>query len=205
MREFNMGSKKPQKSKPGKQAIVVIHGMGEQRPMETMRQFVDAVWNGDYELNSKKPPKKTWVTPDVGVGNTELMRITTDFHECHLRKDGDENAKARTDFFEFYWADIFANSQLSMLTPWVRALFFRLPNRVPHSVFALWVMMWTILLLMIIGFVQAVYAAIFNTDSAVLEFSNFVLYAGRSIVDFVALKPTYTVIIAALMIYMTVR
>lgn len=200
-----MESKEPQKPTPGKQAIVVIHGMGEQRPMETMRQFVDAVWNGDNELNAKEPPKKTWVTPDVGVGNTELMRITTDFHECHLRKDDDENAEARTDFFEFYWADIFANSQLSMLTPWVRALFFRLPDRVPHSVFALWVMMWTILLLMVIGFAQAVYAALFNTDSAVLEFSNFVLYAGRSIIDFIALRQTYTTIIAALAIYIVVK
>lgn len=200
-----MEPKNSKKSMSGKQAVVVIHGMGEQRPMETLRQFVDTVWNGDDELNNKEPSKKTWVTPDVGVGNTELMRITTDFHECHLCKDDDENAKARTDFFEFYWADIFANSQLSMLTPWVRALLFRLPNNVPHSVFTLWITMWTILLLMVIGFGQAVYAAYYKTDSTQLEYTNFVLYAGRSIVDFIALRQTYTIIIAALVIYIVVK
>ena len=115
-----MESKKPDKSVPGKQAIVVIHGMGEQRPMETLRQFVDTVWNDDRKLNENEPKDKTWVTPDIGVGNTELMRIATDIHECRLRKNDDESAEARTDFFEFYWADIFADSRLSMLTPWVR-------------------------------------------------------------------------------------
>jgi hypothetical protein len=32
---------------PPKQAVVIIHGIGEQRPMETLRSFVRAVWQTD--------------------------------------------------------------------------------------------------------------------------------------------------------------
>ena len=33
-----------------KQAVVVIHGMGEPVPMDTMRSFVDAVWEDDENI-----------------------------------------------------------------------------------------------------------------------------------------------------------
>ncbi|TIM59283.1 MAG: hypothetical protein E5Y58_35930, partial [Mesorhizobium sp.] len=29
------------------QAVVIVHGMGEQRPMGTLREFVQAVWSHD--------------------------------------------------------------------------------------------------------------------------------------------------------------
>ncbi len=35
------------------QAVVVIHGMGEQRPMATIRSFVDAVWTTDPTLTPR--------------------------------------------------------------------------------------------------------------------------------------------------------
>ena len=200
-----MVSKKSTKTTLGKQAVVVIHGMGEQRPMETLRQFVDTVWNGDKKLNKKEPRDKTWITPDIGVGNTELMRITTDFHECRLRKNDNENAEARTDFFEFYWADIFAESRLSMLTPWVRALFLRFPGNVPNSVFSVWIGMWTVLFLMITGFGQAIYAVFNLTDTRFYTASNFTLFAGRQLVDFIATPVVYSTIFAAIAIYALVK
>lgn len=35
---------------PEKQAVVIIHGMGEQRPMDTLRSFVRAVWQSDKDI-----------------------------------------------------------------------------------------------------------------------------------------------------------
>ncbi|TIU02821.1 MAG: hypothetical protein E5W40_25420, partial [Mesorhizobium sp.] len=29
------------------QAVVIVHGMGEQQPMSTLREFVQAVWSHD--------------------------------------------------------------------------------------------------------------------------------------------------------------
>jgi hypothetical protein len=42
-----------------KQAFVIIHGMGEQRPMDTLRSFVKAVWTTDEEVkwNSPRVPR----------------------------------------------------------------------------------------------------------------------------------------------------
>ena len=65
-----------------KQAVVVIHGMGEQRPMSTMRGFVEAVWTSDPALNPRYAPgqpNKSWVTPDDHTGSHELRRITTPY------------------------------------------------------------------------------------------------------------------------------
>jgi len=33
--------------KDKKQAVLLIHGIGEQRPMDTLRGFVETVWTSD--------------------------------------------------------------------------------------------------------------------------------------------------------------
>ena len=38
-----------------KQAVVVIHGIGEQRPMATIRSLVEALWTRDPDLT---PPHR---------------------------------------------------------------------------------------------------------------------------------------------------
>ena len=42
-------SGKPDPTRRG-QAVVIVHGMGEQRPMSTLRGFVEAVWSRDPRL-----------------------------------------------------------------------------------------------------------------------------------------------------------
>jgi len=38
------------------QAVIVIHGMGEQIPMGTLNGFVDAVWTSDDSLTNRNKP-----------------------------------------------------------------------------------------------------------------------------------------------------
>ncbi len=38
---------------PPKQAVIIIHGMGEQRPMDTLREFVKAVWQSDADIKEE--------------------------------------------------------------------------------------------------------------------------------------------------------
>src|SRR6185295_4600226 len=47
------------------QAVVVIHGMGEQIPMDTIKGFVDAVWQRDDEItaNGLPNPTEVWSKP----------------------------------------------------------------------------------------------------------------------------------------------
>jgi hypothetical protein len=67
-------------SKPfSKQAIVIIHGMGEQMPMDTIKGFVRAVWETDAIVgaNGLPNPAEVRTKPDVRTGSLELRRITT--------------------------------------------------------------------------------------------------------------------------------
>src|SRR5215831_17568368 len=87
-----------------KQAIIVIHGMGEQMPMDTIRGFVRAVWETETGLADPKMPNETevWSKPDARTGSLELRRITT----RESIPDQAFPAGARTDFYELYWADL---------------------------------------------------------------------------------------------------
>ena len=135
-------TRKPAKKK--KQAVVVIHGMGEQRPMETLRSFVDTVWTKDLSLtgdieNRRRvsdqtglKENKVWIVPDARAGSHELRRITT---------TGDK-AGRRTDFFEFYWADVMQGTTLQHLLAWLKGLLFRTPKTVPRNVRSAWIVLW---------------------------------------------------------------
>lgn len=98
-----------------KQAVVVVHGMGEQRPMGMMRHIVDALWTTDEDVLEKGSPHKSpdgnmsWIVPDCKTGSHDLQRITTP-----AAKDG-----KRTDFFEFYYADILDDAKLYNLWRWL--------------------------------------------------------------------------------------
>ena len=140
-------------AKPKKQAVVVIHGIGEQRPLETLRSFVDAVYARDPTLTPNHLPlddpksarmklddgtivNRTWAVPDATTGSAELRRITT----------RPSISGVRTDFYEFYWADIMDGTPLELVTGWVRGLLIRSPLDVPRRtpVILAWLMLWAL-------------------------------------------------------------
>lgn len=136
-----------------KQAIVVIHGMGEQVPMDTLRGFVRAVWETDTEItkNGLPNPAEVWSKPDLRTGSLELRRITT------RQSIPTQNfAKGvRSDFYEMYWADLSSGSTLGQVEDWIRGLLLRNPfTRVPRDVFLAWCLLW-ILTLVVLTFAIA--------------------------------------------------
>ena len=132
----------PQSSFP-KQAIVVVHGIGEQRPMDTITAFVHAVWETDLDVcrNGKPLPSETWSKPDVRTGSLELRRITTrESTKTEAFPDG-----VRSDFYELYWADLSAGSTWEQVESWVTGLLFRNPfASVPRDVMLAWVALWVL-------------------------------------------------------------
>jgi hypothetical protein len=131
-------------------AVVVIHGMGEQKPMQTLRGFVESVWQRDAALfKGLKPefdhaPWDVWSKPDHISGSAELRRITT----ARARDPaGPAGAKLqRTDFFELHWADLTADTNWSDFLAWFRALLLRRPWRgdVPPRVLLVWLLLWAL-------------------------------------------------------------
>lgn len=125
-----------------KQAVMLIHGMGEQIPMDTIRGFVAAVWEDDPVVteNGLPNPAKTWSKPDARTGSLELRRITTrESRATATHPDG-----VRSDFYELYWADLTAGSTWDQLVGWVWYLLLRLD--VPRDVRAAWVLLWLLTL-----------------------------------------------------------
>lgn len=134
-----------------KQAIVILHGMGEQIPMTTLNSFVQAVWTKDETLvDAQKPDPNTgktrsgnvsWAKPDDRNSSTELRRITTER----------DKAGNYTDFYEYYWAHMMQGTTWEHLSTWIRDLLLRNPTtQVPKRVFHAWVMLWIIALAVIV-------------------------------------------------------
>lgn len=127
-----------------KQAVVVIHGMGEQKPMDTIKNFARAVWRiEEPAIQAGQPdPYEIWSKPDTRTGSLELRRLTTRPSAPNPTfKKG-----VRQDFYELYWADLSGGSTLDQVKNWLRMLLWRSPRRVPGSVMLAWVLLWLIML-----------------------------------------------------------
>lgn len=131
-----------------KTAVVVIHGMGEQWPMETLRGFVEAVWTGDPEMVSGDFNRQVYSKPDRITDSYELRRITT--------RDWSGKRQRRVDFFEFYWAHQMQGNTLAAVTGWLKRLLLRSPSRVPDRLMGGW----------IVGLVVLALAALFSLLAA---------------------------------------
>jgi hypothetical protein len=94
-------------------AVLVVHGMGSQRPMDTVRGVVDAVWlEGD---RSASGPHRTWTHPQrSGVDDIDLPVIMTNFLS-------DKNRR-RIDFHELYWAHLMSETRAVAVLLWLLEL-----------------------------------------------------------------------------------
>lgn len=54
-----------------KQAVVLVYGIGEQRPMDTVREFVKSVWVKDQGLDNTR----YWNKPSEISGSFEHRRL----------------------------------------------------------------------------------------------------------------------------------
>ena len=118
---------------PKKQAVVVIHGIGEQRPAETLRNFVKSI------LRDKT---KYWNKPDSISGLFELRRFTAK----------STSSAPITDFYEYYWAHRIRDTRFRHLLGWFLKLLFRKPNNVPQKILPIWIIAWLLLVISIILF-----------------------------------------------------
>lgn len=114
---------------PKKTAVIVVHGMGEQRPMETLWGVVEALWTRDPDI--KAHTNEVWSKPEYVTGSYELRRVTT--AEATLG-DGER----RVDFFEFYWAHLMTGNTIRSVTSWLWSLLFRSPASVPPRLIGPW-------------------------------------------------------------------
>lgn len=121
-----------------RQALILIHGIGEQLPMDTMRSFIDAVL--DQGPSTSQTKAKYYSKPDLLSDNLELRRLVSAGESVD-----------RTDFYEFYWAHLMPTATWGRLASWYWVLMQRRPKDVPAQVKLFYVVSWLIFIA-VIGF-----------------------------------------------------
>ncbi|MGZ9190404.1 MAG: hypothetical protein ACXW39_10145, partial [Nitrospira sp.] len=109
-----------------RQAVVIIHGIGEQRPMETLRAFVA----GAFGLVDKEELNKfVFSKPDRIDDTLELRRLSASTKENV--KESTLEKGCETDFYELYWQHLVQNTSWLSVRGWVLDLVFcrKLPPR----------------------------------------------------------------------------
>jgi hypothetical protein len=114
-----------------RQALILIHGIGEQRPMETLRGFVDVLL--DQQQTNSLADAKYYSKPDFLSDNFELRRLVS------AGGHGD-----RTDFYEFYWAHLMPTAAWDRLAGWYWVLMYRRFADVPGRIKPIWILSWLV-------------------------------------------------------------
>ena len=105
-------------------AVVIIHGIGEQRPMDTLRGFVESVLSVP-----KQGGEKYYSRPDPLSESFELRVLQN-------------REQPRVHFFEYYWADKVSGSKYKHVLAWITTLLFRPPWKVPGPLLPVWILAW---------------------------------------------------------------
>jgi hypothetical protein len=115
-----------------KQAVLLIHGIGEQKPLATLRKFIDAAWTRNTRVHNEHAGTGHWSKPDDISESYELRKFTTPQNK----------SRVSTDFFEFYWAHLMEGTTYGHVVAWVRTLMFRSPGSVPGQLRPVYWFLW---------------------------------------------------------------
>src|SRR5689334_22878119 len=100
-----MSSHVPPISPGPAQAVVIIHGIGEQRPMATLRSFVGALLDRLDQRGHRldRPGENYYSKPDTISDSYELRRIKLHRAAPDDQHPGGLNLEwPETDFYEYY-------------------------------------------------------------------------------------------------------
>jgi|GEM_PF-4860983 len=108
-------------------AVLVVHGMGSQRPLDTVRGVVNAVWLGTD--GSSPVARRIWTHPERTGIDIDLPVITTNILP--------EGGYHRIDFHELYWAHLMSETKAVAVRLWLFELG-RMGPRLKPSIAALY-------------------------------------------------------------------
>ena len=135
-----------------RQAVVLIHGIGSQRPMQTLRAFVEGLMRGISSGSQPSLPSSFWhgrgdpkavlqqarSIRDNGGASTTLRALQRSYRDPF---------GVDTDFYEFYWAYLMKGTTWRHLVGWFKALLLRLPVSLGPFYSILWAVGWLVVLL----------------------------------------------------------
>ncbi len=159
-------------------AVLVVHGMGSQRPLETVRGIVNAVW---FEKDgAPDDPRKAWVHPEPSGVDIDLSVLTTN----ELRG---VKPKRLVDFHELYWAHLMSETRSVAVLLWL----FELARRGPKFQRGMKTLWWvgTIFLALLLLSVTLIFVqAIIQFPRFIHDMSSFVFVPLVSVLVILALS-----------------
>ena len=138
----------PAESRSKRTAVLVVHGMGSQRPMDTVRGIVGAVW---LDRDDYGPKKRFWTRPSLSGNDLDLLVTTT--------KSKDEYGRL-IDFHELYWAHLMSETRSVAVLLWLFELVRKGP-KLKREMRALW---WGSATFLAFAVLSVVYLAILLID-----------------------------------------
>jgi len=130
--------------KISKQAIVIIHGMGEQRPNATLRGFVRCLVKQMTQADPNDEDLDIFDKPDRVSGSYETRRMVIPRNE--------DIGRPTTHVYEFYWAHHLRDTKWKHILGWLGKLLFRSPNTIPLRLRRIFYTIWGLLLATGIGY-----------------------------------------------------
>ena len=106
-------------------AVLVVHGMGSQRALDTVRGIVNSVW-----LDDEPSSKRYWMHPEKRDNDVDLSVITTN----EIPGTVDHRS---ADFHELYWAHLMSETRAVAVLLWLFELVRKGP-RLKRGMRALW-------------------------------------------------------------------
>ncbi|HEX6474849.1 MAG TPA: hypothetical protein VF114_07155 [Candidatus Limnocylindria bacterium] len=127
-----------------RQAVVIVHGMGEQRPLETLNEFIGAALAAD-----DGGKRLFYSRPDQVVDSYESRRYL-----APAAHDSTGEIRAQTEFFEYHWAHLMQGNRLDDLWPAFRRMLLSPPWFVPAGLRVLWALFWAAVIAGVLLFIQ---------------------------------------------------
>ena len=133
-------------------AVVIVHGMGEQRPMDTLDGFVktalrprsvDGVEKWDYYYS--RPAEIT--------GSYEARRYIARHLGSYRGPDGEptEPIQGPAEIYEYHWSFLMTGNRFADVMPKTLRLLLRRPSNVPDPLFGIWRVVWIVLLAVLLS------------------------------------------------------
>ena len=142
-------------------AVVVVHGMGEQRPMETLDGFVKTALRPRI-VDGEPKWDYYYSRPAEITGSYEARRYI-----APRRADvtGPDGIQGQTEIYEYHWSYLMTGNRFADVMPKTLRLLLRRPSNVPDSLFGIWRIVW-IVILAILLLIPALFVAgyLLNSD-----------------------------------------
>jgi hypothetical protein len=150
-------------------AVVVVHGMGEHRPLETLNGFIDA------GLPAVGGTRRFYSRPDGVTESYESRRYLAPRQPEH---GVDPELYAQTEFFEYHWAYLMQGNELGDLWSTVRKFLLLRVGYVPAGLRVIWVLAWLLIAAGIWAFIWGPLSNLDLAEGTIFEVALEVLLGG---------------------------